>query len=375
MYVGPMRAAALLLLLLAPAGPGVQLGHARSLQQIETEEFPSAPANSLELDAIEKEGQKANLEPGDAPLASTAVEAIETAEETAAGVELETAEPAVEAKEEAEATETVEELKEEIEVQLEDVEEELAAEGEGDDEVKASGLSGLAHPEEGFFNGFIRSFLVILVIEVGDRTFFIAALMGIKHNQVMVFLGAFSALSFMTVVSTLMGVAAPMLLPRWFTHIAAFVLFAFFGCQLLYKAYGMEHGVSEELEEVEEELEAAAGKGGDDQPLWRQFINPTYVQAFTMTALAEWGDRSQIATIAMAADYNPYGITIGGSLGHGFATLGAVVGGRLLATKISEKTITILGGSTFLIFAVLALFEDPDEDMAKAVPEWMTKLS
>lgn len=55
---------------------------------------------------------------------------------------------------------------------------------------------------------------MILVIEVGDRTFFIAALMGIKYNQLTVFLGAFSALVFMTVVSTILGVAAPLLLPR-----------------------------------------------------------------------------------------------------------------------------------------------------------------
>lgn len=59
----------------------------------------------------------------------------------------------------------------------------------------------------------------------------------------------------------------------------------------------MEHGVSEELEEVEEELEAAtdeASKGATSTPLWRQYINPIFVQAFTMTAIAEWGDRSQV---------------------------------------------------------------------------------
>lgn len=85
-----------------------------------------------------------------------------------------------------------------------------------------------------------------------------------------------------------------------------------------------------------------------------------------------WEGFPQIATIAMAADYNPYAITIGGSLGHGFATMGAVAGGRFLATKISEKTITFMGGATFLTFAVLALFEDPNEDMGKSIPEWMT---
>jgi hypothetical protein len=46
--------------------------------------------------------------------------------------------------------------------------------------------------------------------------------------------------------------------------------------------------------QVEEELEAAAGKSEGEVPLWRQYINPTFVQAFTMTALAEWGDRSQV---------------------------------------------------------------------------------
>lgn len=78
-----------------------------------------------------------------------------------------------------------------------------------------------------------------------------------------------------------------------FTHYAAFALFGFFGGQLVYKAYHMDHdGVSEELEAVEEELENkdsdSTGRG------WRTLINPIYLQAFTMTALAEWGDRSQV---------------------------------------------------------------------------------
>ena len=55
-------------------------------------------------------------------------------------------------------------------------------------------------------------------VEIGDRTFFIAALMSVKHSQLTVFLGAFAALAAMTVVSTVMGVAAPLFLPRWLVH-------------------------------------------------------------------------------------------------------------------------------------------------------------
>lgn len=47
-------------------------------------------------------------------------------------------------------------------------------------------------------------------------------------------------------------------------------------------------------------------------------------QAFIMTFLAEWGDRSQIATVALAATYNLFFVTLGCLLGH-FICTGAAV--------------------------------------------------
>ena len=54
-----------------------------------------------------------------------------------------------------------------------------------------------------------------------------------------------------------------------------------------------------------------------DKPWYEGLVSPVLMQAFIMTFLAEWGDRSQIATIAMGADYNPWGIIVGASLGWG----------------------------------------------------------
>jgi putative Ca2+/H+ antiporter (TMEM165/GDT1 family) len=71
-----------------------------------------------------------------------------------------------------------------------------------------------------------------------------------------------------------------------------------------------------------------------------------------MTFLAEWGDRSQVATIALGAEKNAFGVTVGAVLGHALCTGVACVGGKMLATQISERTVTYSGGVLFLVFAI-----------------------
>lgn len=53
----------------------------------------------------------------------------------------------------------------------------------------------------GFIHAFVASFSVILVSEIGDKTFFIAAIMAMRHPRLTVFAGAISALAVMTILS------------------------------------------------------------------------------------------------------------------------------------------------------------------------------
>lgn len=62
------------------------------------------------------------------------------------------------------------------------------------------------------------------------------------------------------------------------------------------------------------------------------------IQACSMTFLAEWGDRSQLTTIVLAARDNVYGVIVGGVLGHALCTGLAVIGGRMIAQRISVRT-------------------------------------
>lgn len=53
----------------------------------------------------------------------------------------------------------------------------------------------------GFTHAFIASLSVIIVSELGDKTFFIAAIMAMRHSRIVVFTGAILALIVMTIIS------------------------------------------------------------------------------------------------------------------------------------------------------------------------------
>lgn len=78
-------------------------------------------------------------------------------------------------------------------------------------------------------------------------------------------------------------------------------------------------------------------------------------QAFVMTFLAEWGDRSQIATIALAASFNAYMVTLGALLGHLICTGAAVKLGFWISGKVSEKQVLTVGGIVFIISGICTL--------------------
>mmetsp|Transcript_4830 Transcript_4830/g.7325 ORF Transcript_4830/g.7325 Transcript_4830/m.7325 type:complete len:305 (+) Transcript_4830:85-999(+) len=218
----------------------------------------------------------------------------------------------------------------------------------------------------GFKGGFISGVGMIIATEIGDKTFFIAAIMAMQYSRLVVFSGAISALTVMTILSAALGFALPNFLPREYTHYAGAILFLYFGIRMLKEGLDAEtEGPSEELAEVEQELtgkksESAEIENGGVQPTSKIERNnknllKVFTQAFSLTFLAEWGDRSQIATIALAAAKDYVGVTLGGIVGHSFCTGMAVLGGRLLAARISEKTVHLFGGALFLLFGLHSL--------------------
>ena len=196
-------------------------------------------------------------------------------------------------------------------------------------------------------------FLLITLSELGDKTFFIAVILAMRHSRRLVFAGVLAALAAMTVLSVVVGQAFS-LLPQIYIDWGEVALFFTFGLKLLYDASQMPD-LTCNTAEVQE---ATAAVEEAEKELPKKPTNLAIcLEAFVLTFLAEWGDRTQIATIALAASNNPVGVTIGGILGHGLCTAIAVLGGRAIAGRISERMITAIGGSLFLLFGAIALWE------------------
>jgi len=230
------------------------------------------------------------------------------------------------------------------------------------EEILAS--KGTAISDNSFFHGFIASLSVIIVSELGDKTFFIAAIMAMKHSRLMVWSAAIAALAIMHVMASFFGYATT-IIPRVYTFYISSALFAAFGLKMLHEGYHMSPNEGqEEFDEVNEELRKKNEKGdvesGEKITSALKFGSQIFMQAFTMTFLAEWGDRSQMATVLLAAREDVYGVCVGGILGHGLCTGIAVLGGKFIATRISVRTVTLTGGVVFLLFALSALFMNPE---------------
>eukprot|EP00892_Ulva_mutabilis_P002869 jgi/Ulvmu1/12583/UM092_0013.1 len=201
--------------------------------------------------------------------------------------------------------------------------------------------------------GFVQGLLLIFFSELGDKTFFIALLLASQRPKLLVFAGTFGALAIMTVISVALGQLMHELddlIPNagnvpW-DDVIAVLLLVVFGVQTILNAKDAEENAAEEKEEAAEEVATLTKQSAG-------LILSTFLLVFA----AEWGDKSFLATIALAAATSPVGVTAGAVTGHGAATALAVLGGGVLSKNVSESTLQYGGGFLFLAFAAVSTID------------------
>ena len=201
---------------------------------------------------------------------------------------------------------------------------------------------------------FGSSLTAITLAELGDKTFFMALILAVRHRARWVFIGSFAALTAVTLISLALGYGLRELLPQSLVPWLAAVLFLSFGVKLLIDAQGMAATAAiDEKAQAEEAINTAE--------TYKAFNTAWAViwEAFVLVFIAELGDRTQFATIFMATApsqvFSFGGLLAGTLLGHALVTWLAVGAGKWIGQWVNERLLYRLSGGLFLVFGLAAL--------------------
>ena len=179
---------------------------------------------------------------------------------------------------------------------------------------------------------FIASFLFVVLAEMGDKTQLLAMAFACRYPAKTVLAAVLAA----TLVNHLLAVAAGSFItgfiPMHYIQIAASASFILFGLWTLR---------GDELEGEDEKYKFS--------PFW------TVAVAFFF---AEMGDKTQLATVVLAAKYQSiFPIWMGTTAGMLVADAFGIVVGVVLGKKIPERFVKWFAAAIFILFGIIGLYD------------------
>ena len=180
---------------------------------------------------------------------------------------------------------------------------------------------------------FTASFLLIVLAEMGDKTQFLAMSLATRYDAYKVLFAIFLATVLNFGIVVLIGQFLKTLVPLYIISLAASLSFIGFGLWTL------------RAEKPKDEAEKASKFG---------IIGAVSVPFF----IAEFGDKTELATISLAADYqNALSVLIGATLAMLVADGIAIAVGVVLGKHIPEKTIKWVSATIFIAFGLAGAYE------------------
>ncbi|MDA8235843.1 MAG: TMEM165/GDT1 family protein [Clostridia bacterium] len=180
---------------------------------------------------------------------------------------------------------------------------------------------------------FLGSLFFIALAEMGDKTQLVALAFATRFRAWTVLWGIFVATLVVHLFSVVIGEVLGVNLDPFYIQLIAGISFIGFGIWTLR---------GDELDDADKKAERFS-------PFW------TVAIAFF---IAELGDKTMLATVTLAAEYQSFiPVWLGSSLGMVVADALAIVVGILLGKKLPEKLIKWVSASIFIGFGAIALIE------------------
>jgi len=175
------------------------------------------------------------------------------------------------------------------------------------------------------------SFLLVMVAELGDKTQLTVITLSSCSNALLVFAGAMLGFMLVSGIGVVVGDVLSLLIPIPVIRVAS---------ALLFLAYGIYTILSRSREEHAEKIDTGCAM----------------LSAFSMITLMELGDKTQLAVIALAAEYSiPIVVYAGVIAAFTLVTGLGVLIGRTIIKIIPLKYVKLGSGIVFLLFGIIFL--------------------
>ncbi|AVX21008.1 Putative Ca2+/H+ antiporter, TMEM165/GDT1 family [Carboxydocella sporoproducens DSM 16521] len=179
---------------------------------------------------------------------------------------------------------------------------------------------------------FIAATIFVVLAEMGDKTQLLGMAFATKYKASIVLAGVLVA----TLLNHLLAVAAGEYLTRFipmhYIQLAAAISFVIFG---LWTIRG-------------DTLEGEAEK---------EYFSPFWTVTFAFF-IAEMGDKTQLATVALAAKYqNLLGVWLGTTTGMMISNIIGILVGVVLGKQLPERLIKLVSAGIFILFGYLGIWQ------------------
>ena len=185
-------------------------------------------------------------------------------------------------------------------------------------------------------DAFLLSFGVILLAELGDKSQLMALAFATRFPAVSVLIAISIATLLVHLGSVALGATVAIALPRNPIAIVAGIAF------LVFAAWTLR---GDKLDEEEEAKARQQTRGS---------VIATVGTAFF---LAELGDKTMLATVALATDHEAIGTWLGSTAGMVVADALAIGVGKVLGTRLPERTIRLGATVAFVVFGFILIGE------------------
>jgi putative Ca2+/H+ antiporter (TMEM165/GDT1 family) len=177
------------------------------------------------------------------------------------------------------------------------------------------------------------SFLLIAAAEIGDKSQLVCMTLAARHRAIPVLWGAIASFAFLNSLAVIFGAAIASWFPDYIVSATVAVLFALFGL----------HSLHIKEEDEDEEVVEKSGQS-------------LFFSTFLLITVAEFGDKTQLAVVALSSTALPIAVWIGATSALILTSTLGVIAGRTILQKCPLNLLHKVSGLIFLVLAALSAY-------------------